>query len=40
MPPLPVPSLEESAARYLTSIEPLVDAQTLDRNKAHVAELL
>lgn len=40
IPPLPVPSLEDTAARYLTSIEPLVDAETLARNKAEVAELL
>lgn len=40
IPPLPVPTLEDTAARYLASIEPLVDAETLARNKAHVAELL
>ena len=40
IPPLPVPSLEDTAARYLASVEPLVDAETLARNKAQVAELL
>ncbi len=40
IPPLPVPSLEDTAARYLVSIEPLVDAATLARNRAEVAELL
>lgn len=37
--PLPVPSLEDTCARYLATIEPLVDAETLARAKAQVEEL-
>lgn len=38
--PLPVPTLEDTAQRYLASIEPLVDAEALARNKAAVEQFL
>ena len=40
IPPLPVPTLEDTVARYIESIEPLVDSETLARNKALAADLL
>lgn len=40
LPSLPVPSLEDSVARYLESVEPLVDAQTFEEVKAAAADLL
>jgi carnitine O-acetyltransferase len=40
LPPLPVPTLEATAARYLATVEPLVDAPAFERTKTAVAELL
>ncbi|MCH9807193.1 MAG: choline/carnitine O-acyltransferase [Alphaproteobacteria bacterium] len=40
LPPLPVPSLEETVARYLESVEPLVDILEFDAVKAAANDLL
>jgi carnitine O-acetyltransferase len=39
LPPLPVPTLEDTCARYLDSVEPLVDEAAFAQTKAAVEEL-
>ncbi len=39
LPPLPVPTLEDTCERYLASVEPLIDEAAFARTKAAVAEL-
>lgn len=40
LPKLPVPTLEETLAKYLHSIEPLATPEELERNKAHAKDFL
>ncbi|MEL7048256.1 MAG: choline/carnitine O-acyltransferase [Pseudomonadota bacterium] len=40
LPPLPVPTLAETCARYLLTVEPLVSAEEFEKAKAATTELL